>query len=94
MCPLLLQLMLSKVLLLGTKTQTIVGRPVVPKSAVFAVVEEHVRNGSGICDVVFDHLFWMCSMIATYMPCSTSSEAAAPKVTEMRMVHIFDAGFG
>lgn len=36
--------MLHKVLLLGSKSQTIVGRPHVPKAAVFAVVEEHVRK--------------------------------------------------
>ncbi len=41
---LVLQLMLHKVLLLGSKSQTIVGRPHVPKAAVFAVVEEHVRK--------------------------------------------------
>jgi ribosomal protein L21 len=38
------KLMLHKVLLLGSKSQTIVGRPHVPKAAVFAVVEEHVRK--------------------------------------------------
>lgn len=36
------QLMLNKVLMLGSKDQTIIGRPTVPKAAVFAVVEEHV----------------------------------------------------
>jgi hypothetical protein len=39
-----LQLMLNKVLMLGSKDQTIIGRPVLPKAAVFAVVEEHVRK--------------------------------------------------
>lgn len=38
------KLMLHKVLLLGSKSQTIVGRPHVPKAAVFAVVEEHALD--------------------------------------------------
>lgn len=38
----LLQLILNKVLLLGSSTQTIVGRPTLPDAAVHAVVEEHV----------------------------------------------------
>lgn len=37
-----LQLILNKVLLLGSPSQTIVGRPIVPDGAVHAVVEEHV----------------------------------------------------
>lgn len=37
-----LQLILNKVLLLGSASQTIVGRPIVPDAAVHAVVEEHV----------------------------------------------------
>lgn len=36
--------MLNKVLLLGSKDQTIVGRPTVPDAAVFAVVEEHALD--------------------------------------------------
>jgi len=39
-CP--LQLILNKVLLLGSASQTIIGRPIVPDAAVHAVVEEHV----------------------------------------------------
>lgn len=38
------KLMLNKVLLLGSKDQTIVGRPTVPDAAVFAVVEEHALD--------------------------------------------------
>jgi len=38
------KLMLNKVLLLGSKDQTIIGRPTVPKAAVFAVVEEHALD--------------------------------------------------
>ena len=38
----ILQLILSKVLLVGSQSQTIVGRPIVPDAAVHAVVEEHV----------------------------------------------------
>lgn len=38
-----LQIILSKVLMLGSKTQTMIGRPVLPEAAVHAVVEEHVR---------------------------------------------------
>lgn len=29
--------------MLGSKTQTMIGRPVLPEAAVHAVVEEHVR---------------------------------------------------
>lgn len=39
----LLQLILNKVLLVGSSSQTIVGRPTVPSAVVQAVVEEHVR---------------------------------------------------
>ncbi|KAG0590170.1 hypothetical protein KC19_1G077900 [Ceratodon purpureus] len=38
------KLMLNKVLMLGSKDQTIIGRPTVPKAAVFAVVEEHALD--------------------------------------------------
>ncbi|KAG0578997.1 hypothetical protein KC19_4G065000 [Ceratodon purpureus] len=38
------KLMLNKVLMLGSKDQTIIGRPIVPKAAVFAVVEEHALD--------------------------------------------------
>ncbi|KAG1367882.1 putative 50S ribosomal protein L21, mitochondrial [Cocos nucifera] len=34
-------LILNRVLILGSKTQTIMGRPVLPDAAVHAVVEEH-----------------------------------------------------
>ncbi|KAI3466676.1 hypothetical protein Pfo_023339 [Paulownia fortunei] len=37
------KLVLNKVLMLGSETQTIIGRPVLPDAAVHAVVEEHVR---------------------------------------------------
>ncbi|KAJ6688358.1 50S RIBOSOMAL PROTEIN L21, partial [Salix koriyanagi] len=36
------KLILNKVLMLGTSTQTIIGRPILPDAAVHAVVEEHV----------------------------------------------------
>ncbi|XP_057949320.1 large ribosomal subunit protein bL21m isoform X2 [Malania oleifera] len=36
------KLILNKVLLLGSRNQTIVGRPILPDAAVHAVVEEHV----------------------------------------------------
>ena len=39
-----LQLILNKVLMLGSASQTIVGRPIVPEAAVHAVVEEHVSS--------------------------------------------------
>lgn len=38
----LLQLILNKVLFLGSPTQTIIGRPTIPDAGVHAVVEEHV----------------------------------------------------
>ena len=41
-CLCLLQLILNKVLLIGSSTQTIIGRPIVTEAAVHAVVEEHV----------------------------------------------------
>lgn len=37
-----LQLVLNRVLMLGSATQTIIGRPILPDAAVHAVVEEHV----------------------------------------------------
>ena len=36
------QLTLTKVLLLGSSSQTIIGRPILPEATVHAVVEEHV----------------------------------------------------
>lgn len=39
----LLQLILNRVLMLGSTAQTIIGRPVLPDVTVHAVVEEHVR---------------------------------------------------
>ncbi|EXC18110.1 50S ribosomal protein L21 [Morus notabilis] len=38
------KLLLNKVLLLGSRSQTIVGRPIVPDAAVHAVVEEHALD--------------------------------------------------
>ncbi|KAJ6970756.1 hypothetical protein NC653_035130 [Populus alba x Populus x berolinensis] len=38
------KLMLNKVLMLGTSTQTIIGRPILPDAAVHAVVEEHLNK--------------------------------------------------
>lgn len=37
-----LQVILNKVLLVGTKTSTYIGKPIVPNAAVHAVVEEQV----------------------------------------------------
>ncbi|GMH05446.1 hypothetical protein Nepgr_007286 [Nepenthes gracilis] len=42
------KLILNKVLLLGSKSQTIVGRPIVPDAAVHAVVEEHALDAKVI----------------------------------------------
>ncbi|KAF7803452.1 50S ribosomal protein L21, mitochondrial-like [Senna tora] len=42
------KLILNKVLLLGSTTQTIVGRPIVPDAAVHAVVEEHALDAKVI----------------------------------------------
>ncbi|KAI6705119.1 hypothetical protein NL676_008081 [Syzygium grande] len=42
------KLILNKVLLLGSQTQTIVGRPTVPDAAVHAVVEEHALDAKVI----------------------------------------------
>lgn len=39
-----LQLILNKVLMLGSKAQTIIGRPILPDASVHAVVEEHVST--------------------------------------------------
>ncbi|KAK1321252.1 hypothetical protein QJS10_CPA03g00830 [Acorus calamus] len=36
------KLILNKVLMLGSRTQTIIGRPILPDTAVHAVVEEHM----------------------------------------------------
>ncbi|XVF87486.1 hypothetical protein PTKIN_Ptkin18bG0123900 [Pterospermum kingtungense] len=42
------KLILSKVLLLGSPTQTIIGRPILPDAAVHAVVEEHALDAKVI----------------------------------------------
>ncbi|GLU23007.1 hypothetical protein SLE2022_390410 [Rubroshorea leprosula] len=42
------KLILNKVLLLGSATQTIVGRPILPHAAVCAVVEEHALDAKVI----------------------------------------------
>ncbi|KAH9748708.1 50S ribosomal protein L21 [Citrus sinensis] len=42
------QLILNKVLLLGSQHQTIIGRPMVPDAAVHAVVEEHALDAKVI----------------------------------------------
>ncbi|KAK9131786.1 hypothetical protein Scep_011314 [Stephania cephalantha] len=42
------KLLLSKVLMLGSRSQTIIGRPTLPEAAVFAVVEEHALDAKVI----------------------------------------------
>ncbi|KAL3820477.1 hypothetical protein ACJIZ3_006382 [Penstemon smallii] len=42
------KLVLNKVLMLGSKTQTIIGRPILPEAAVHAVVEEHALDAKVI----------------------------------------------
>ncbi|KAJ6294258.1 hypothetical protein OIU76_022359 [Salix suchowensis] len=42
------KLILNKVLMLGTSTQTIIGRPILPDAAVHAVVEEHALDAKVI----------------------------------------------
>ncbi|XP_008801485.2 50S ribosomal protein L21, mitochondrial-like [Phoenix dactylifera] len=42
------KLILNRVLMLGSQTQTIIGRPVVPDAAVHAVVEEHALDAKVI----------------------------------------------
>lgn len=44
---LIVQITLNKVLLVGTKTQTYIGKPVVTNAAVHAVVEEQVMHELG-----------------------------------------------
>ncbi|KAG6407425.1 hypothetical protein SASPL_130416 [Salvia splendens] len=41
-------LVLNKVLMLGSQTQTIIGRPILPEAAVHAVVEEHALDAKVI----------------------------------------------
>ncbi|KAL1536084.1 Large ribosomal subunit protein bL21m [Salvia divinorum] len=43
-----MQLVLNKVLMLGSQTQTIIGRPILPEAAVHAVVEEHALDAKVI----------------------------------------------
>ncbi|XP_059428720.1 large ribosomal subunit protein bL21m-like [Corylus avellana] len=43
-----IKLILNNVLFLGSSTQTIVGRPIVPDAAVHAVVEEHALDAKVI----------------------------------------------
>lgn len=54
-----LQVVLNKVLLLGSQTQTIIGRPILPDAAVHAVVEEHVRES-----ILY---FFSCMILASMM---------------------------
>ncbi|KAI7749447.1 hypothetical protein M8C21_029128 [Ambrosia artemisiifolia] len=42
------KIILNKVLMLGSKTQTMIGRPVLPEAAVHAVVEEHALDAKVI----------------------------------------------
>ncbi|CAA7397498.1 unnamed protein product [Spirodela intermedia] len=42
------KLILNKVLMLGSKAQTIIGRPILPEAAVHAVVEEHALDAKVI----------------------------------------------
>ncbi|WOK99289.1 50S ribosomal protein L21, mitochondrial [Canna indica] len=42
------KLVLNKVLMLGSRTETVIGRPVVPDAAVHAVVEEHALDAKVI----------------------------------------------
>ncbi|KAK4439946.1 50S ribosomal protein L21, mitochondrial [Sesamum alatum] len=42
------KLILNKVLMLGSKTQTVIGRPILPDAAVHAVVEEHALDAKVI----------------------------------------------
>ncbi|XP_047982975.1 50S ribosomal protein L21, mitochondrial-like isoform X2 [Salvia hispanica] len=42
------KLVLNKVLMLGSQTQTIIGRPILPEAAVHAVVEEHALDAKVI----------------------------------------------
>ncbi|OAY85123.1 50S ribosomal protein L21, mitochondrial-like [Ananas comosus] len=42
------KLVLTKVLMLGSRTQTIIGRPILPDAAVHAVVEEHALDAKVI----------------------------------------------
>ncbi|KAK1302363.1 hypothetical protein QJS10_CPB12g00907 [Acorus calamus] len=42
------KLILNKVLMLGSRTQTIIGRPILPDAAVHAVVEEHALDAKVI----------------------------------------------
>ncbi|GJX61593.1 50S ribosomal protein L21, mitochondrial-like protein [Tanacetum coccineum] len=41
-------IILNKVLMLGSKTQTMIGRPVLPEAAVYAIVEEHALDAKVI----------------------------------------------
>ncbi|KAJ6803328.1 50S ribosomal protein L21, mitochondrial-like [Iris pallida] len=42
------KLILNKVLMLGSRTQTVIGRPILPDSAVHAVIEEHALDAKVI----------------------------------------------
>ncbi|GKE13812.1 50S ribosomal protein L21, mitochondrial, partial [Tanacetum coccineum] len=41
-------IILNKVLMLGSKTQTMIGRPVLPEAAVYAIMEEHALDAKVI----------------------------------------------
>ena len=50
-----MQLVLNKVLMLGSQTQTIIGRPILPEAAVHAVVEEHVSCNLFLVYTIFSY---------------------------------------
>ncbi|CAA2988287.1 50S ribosomal L21, chloroplastic [Olea europaea subsp. europaea] len=52
---------LNKVLLVGTKTSTYIGKPIVPNATVHAIVEEQVRYSSG--GVFLYLIFLFCALL-------------------------------
>lgn len=72
----MLQLILNKVLMLGSATQTLIGRPVLPDATVHAIVEEHVRVDTYY--FLFSlGLYMLCYKLLridqTYLECKASS---------------------
>lgn len=55
------QITLNKVLLVGTKTSTYIGKPIVPNATVHAIVEEQVRYSSG--GVFLYLIFLFCALL-------------------------------
>lgn len=61
-----MQLILNKVLMLGSKGQTIIGRPILPDTSVHAVVEEHVSTTVHLLLFSLFGVIWTAVMVSCW----------------------------